>query len=585
MMRAIAARLQAAHREGGAALLIVLGVGMLMLLIVAGGLTVASGGLQKTDRDQDFNGALDAAFAGVEEYQSRLASDPAYYRFGNPAAPFSRSPISNSSVTLPSGSATNAAFGVGTAGTWAVVPGSTPVAYFRYEVDNSLYASTGAIRVRSTGKVGEVTRSIVADLRQSGFIDYLYFTDYEVQDPEVTGLAYCETYVWQGRSSNCATIQFGTSDVIGGPVHSNDTLRICASVFNSRVTTSNPNTPIYIKPSGCGNPTFAVGTGPVYQAPLTMPPTNAELKKETRNDLTTSEVPVPGCLYTGPTVITFTSNGKMNVKSPWTIRTNVSQTTGIASSSPAQCGTPGTGTGALGSSTGATIDVIPSNVIYVQNVPTVTTDPNYRSGEPSSFDCVNSNTGWTFGTTRFPASNEETPTGSTSTNPAYGCRNGDVFVQGTFNGALTLGAENYIYVTGDLTYADTNDDILGLVGNGAVYVWNPMQDTWRGERPLLTDSSRTIHAAILSVAHTFAVQNHDRGSSSRGTLTVLGSIAQKFRGPVGLSNGVGYVKDYQYDTRLAYLAPPKYLSPVSSSYGITQYATVPAAFTATGATP
>lgn len=54
---------------------------------------------------------------------------------------------------------------------------------------------------------------------------------------------------------------------------------------------------------------------------------------------------------------------------------------------------------------------------------------------------------------------------------------------------------------------------------------------------------------------------------------------------MGLTNGVGYGKDYQYDSRLAYMAPPKYLSPVSSAYGVTQYATVPAAFTSTGATP
>lgn len=585
MMRFLASRLNAAHREGGAALLIVLGVGMLMLLIVAGGLTVASGGLQKTDRDQDFNGALDAAFAGVEEYQSRLASDAAYYRYGNPDALFSQSPISNSSVTLPTGTATNPAFGIGTAGTWATVPGSSPVASFRYEVDNSQYATTGAIRIRSTGKVGDVTRSIVADLRQSGFIDFLYFTDYEVQDPELTGLAYCETHIWEGRSNNCANIRFGTNDIIDGPLHSNDTLTICGSVFNGRVTTSNPNNPIFIRPSGCGNATYAVGTGPTYQAPLSMPPTNAELKKETRNDLTASEVPLPGCLYTGPTVITFTADGRMNVKSPWTIRTQVSQTSGIASAAPAMCGTPGTGTGALGSLTGATIDVPPSNVIYVQNVPTITTDPNYRAGTPSNFGCVNSNTGWTFGTTRFPATNEITPSGSTSSNPAYGCRNGDVYVQGTFNGAATIGAENYIYVTDDLTYADATNDILGLVGNGAVWVWNPMRNTNNGERPLLTDSGRTIDAAILSVAHTFQVQNYNRGSTSRGTLTVNGSIAQKFRGPVGLTNGVGYDKDYQYDTRLAYMAPPKYLSPVSSAYGVTQYATVPAAFTSTGATP
>lgn len=581
-MRALALRLHASKGdERGFALLVVIGIGLLMLILVATSLTVAANGLRKTDTDQDWNGALDAAFAGVEEYQSRLASDVSYYKYGNPAALFSKAPISSSTVTLPTGSATNPAFGVEATGTWATVPGSSPVASFRYEVDNSKYSLTGGIRLRSTGRVGTVTRTIVADLKQSGFIDFLYFTDYEVQDPDLTGKAYCNVRIWEGRSNNCDTIQFASVDTIGGPVHSNDTLTICGTTFNGRVTSSNPNTPISIKPNGCSNGTYAIGSGPIYQSEITMPPTNAELKKETRNDLTASEVPIPGCLYTGPTVVTFTSNGKMNVKSPWTIKTNISAVP-ADSTAPSKCGTPGTGSGALGSSTGATIDVIPSNVIYVQNVPTVTTDPNYRASNPSGFTCTNSNQGWTSSAARFPVNNEITPSGSSAAKPAYGCKNGDLFVEGTFKGALTAAAENYIYVTDDLTYADDATDILGLVGNGAVWVWNPMKTSNGNPRPLLTDSGRTIEAAILSVAHTFQVQNFDQGGTSRGTLTINGSIAQKFRGPVGLTSGVGYAKNYKYDTRLAYMAPPKFLSPVSSSYGVTQFASVPSAFTATG---
>lgn len=586
-MRAILRRLRSTESDDrGIALVVVLGVGMVMLVLVATALTVATSGLRKTDTDQDINGAMDAAYAGVEEYQSRLASDNSYYTYGNPAAPFSKAPISSSSVTLPTGAASNPAFGVGASGTWASVPGSTPVASFRYEVDNSRYAENGTIRIRSTGRVGETTRSVVADLKQSGFIDYLYFTDYEVQDPLLTGQTQCAVHAWEGRSSSCTPINFGASDVFEGPLHSNDTLRICGSEFRGKVTTSNPTTPLFVKPSGCANADYQVGTGPVFAPQLTMPPTNAQLKKETRNDLTTSEVPIPGCLYTGPTVITFTANGKMNVKSPWTIRTNISETNGIASSSPAKCGVPGTATGALGSSTGATIDVLPANVIYVQNVPTSTSDPNYRSGRPSGFDCDNSNRDWSFGGNEFPVDDELTPGGSSSSNPAYGCKNGDLFVKGVFAGAMTLAAENYVYITGNLTYNDKAKDILGLVGNNAVWVWNPVEDNFRGERPILTDTNRTIEAAILSVAHTFQVQNYDRGTS-RGTLTVLGSIAQTFRGTVATTSGssvvTGYAKDYRYDSRFAYMAPPKFLSPVSSSYGVTQFAGVPAAFSATGA--
>lgn len=584
-MRALARRLRAVHEHGerGIALVVVIGTGMIMLALVAISMTVASNGLRKTDTDQDQNGALDAAYAAVEEYQSRLATDNSYYTYGNKDAPFSVL-TGSTKLTLPSGSATNPAFGLGTTGSWATVPGSTPVASFRYEVDNSHYTQNGSIRIRVTGRVGETTRSIVADLKQSGFIDYLYFTDYEVQDPDITGLTQCAKHIWEGRSGSCSSIQFGKTDVIDGPVHSNDTLTICGSTFKGKVTSSSTSTPIVVTPSGCNKGIYPNSqTTPFYQPEVTMPPTNAQMKKETRNDLTASEVPLPGCLYTGPTVITFTSDGKMNIKSPWTKLTQTSATTGIPSAAPAVCGTPGTGTNGLGSTAGATINVLASNVIYVQNVPTLSSDPNYPSATPANFSCVNSNAGWTFGGTQYPVANEITPDGSSATKPAYGCKNGDVFVKGVLSGALTIGAENYIYVTGDITYNDSAKDILGLVGNNAVWVWNPMKTTNGNERPLLTDNGRTINAAILSVAHTFQVQNYDQGETARGTLTVKGSIAQTFRGPVGLVGGSGYIKAYKYDTRFAYMAPPKFLSPVSSAYGVSQFAGVPAAFTATGA--
>jgi hypothetical protein len=594
-MRALARRLAASTRDDrGVALVVVIGIGMLMLILVATALTVAVSGLNRTDTDQDYNGALDAAYAGVAEYQSRLAMDTSYYTYGNKDAPFSKA-TGSTYLTLPTGTAANPAFGATASGTWATVPGSSPVASFRYEVDSSKYSSTGVVRIRSTGRVGNVTRSVVADLKQSGFIDFLYFTDYEVQDPELTGRTDCAKHIWEGRPSSCQSIQFANGDVIDGPLHSNDTLTICGTRFKGKVTTSNYKTPVFVKPSNC-TPTFEVAPyAPEPHPEITMPTTNTEMKKETRNDLP-GEVPLPGCLYTGPTVITFTSDGKMNIKSPWTRKTRIAAVA-ANSTEPAECGLPGSGAGRLGSPEGATINVLPANVIYVQNVPTVSGDPNLptSSATPSGFSCVNSNGGWTLGSgsarTQFPAVDEDVITGASP----YGCRSGDVFVKGTFKGAMTIAAENYVYITGDLTYSDTAKDILGLVGNGAVWIWNPMKTTtvqtgWSWwptysteTRPLLTDSSRTVHAAILSVAHTFQVQNYDQGTVSRGTLTVKGSIAQAFRGPVGQSGGSGYLKDYRYDTRFAYMAPPKFLSPVSSSYGVSQYAGVDAAFDAKGA--
>ena len=155
-------------------------------------------------------------------------------------------------------------------------------------------------------------------------------------------------------------------------------------------------------------------------------------------------------------------------------------------------------------------------------------------------------------------------------------------MSGTLKGQVTIAAENYVYITDNITYKDSSTDILGLVGNNAVWIWNP---TDKNGSKLLSDYDREVDAAILSVAHTFQVQNYS-DNGKRGTLTVIGAIAQKFRGPVGTSSGGyinnGYIKDYNYDPRLRYTAPPKFLSPVTTTYGVTTWMDTAAAMNADG---
>ena len=106
-----------------------------------------------------------------------------------------------------------------------------------------------------------------------------------------------------------------------------------------------------------------------------------------------------------------------------------------------------------------------------------------------------------------------------------------------------------------------------------------------GRNAILNNSdyvNRTVEAAILSVAHTFGVQNYQYGGN-RGTLTVTGAIAQKFRGPVGTGPGTGsvttgYGKNYSYDERFRYSAPPKFLSPVTTVYGVTVWVEISPVF-------
>ncbi len=562
------ARALARKDDDGYVLPVVMTVGLLMLVLVATSLSVASSGYTKAAKDAEWNAALSAAYGGLSEYQSRLANDSGYTKYGNKDAAFTKA-SAGSVVSLPTGATANPAFAIGAGGTWATVPGSDQRATFRYEVDNSDYAAKGNLRIRVTGKVGTSTRSIVAELRQNGFLNYVYFTDFETSDPAIsTNSSGCVRYAYNGRPSSCLAIEFG-SDTINGPVHSNDRIRACGTTFAGLVTSAAPSTPV--TQTSCGANVFSAGAPKSVQS-LPVPASNSEMKKETRSDLP-NEVPNPGCLYTGPTSVTYNSDGTMTVQSPWTKFTNT--TGGGAGSNPSRCGS----IAQLASADGARIPVLASNLIYVQNVPAAgSNDPNAWAGDqsPRGFTCTTGGfEGWSYERTRYPVEGEAIPDFTSSSNPAYGCRNGDAFVRGQVSGATTVAAENFVYITGDVTYVDKSRDLLGIVGNNAVWVWNPRTDDGLVD----TSQNRTINASIMSVAHTFTVQNYNRGSR-RGTLTILGSIAQKFRGPVA-QNG-GFSKNYTYDDRLKSAAPPKFITPVSTTYDVSRVGGVDAAFNPDG---
>jgi hypothetical protein len=608
------ARLLGADDEKGMALATVIIFGMVLLLMSATVVSVSVSGNGKAQSDEDWIAAGQAAYAGVEDYQSKLANDNSYSQYGAKGYAFS------ASSTFDNGTNGNLAFGVGT-GPGAVTAAGSPNTWqlvnpndattnpkgpaYRYQVDNSKYSSSGILRLQSTGRVGKVTRTVVANLKQSGFLDYLYFTDLEFTDPALdTDCPANSTYQWSATlSSNCSVIQFASGDSISGSVHSNDTLSICGSTFKSAVTTSAPVSKVskgYVIPSGCSlTPSFAKGN-PTYTPVIQMPSTITQLSQETRSDLTASTVPRPGCLYTGPTTFTFNADGTWTVYSPWTQFTNF---TGSPASkgnnaNAAQCGTPGFSSkgGTLGSPGGQTFTVLANNVAFVQGVPTNSTDPNYPSsswsgGLPPSYTCTGADNTTAGNGVGFPANGETAPSST-----AYGCKSGDAFVRGTVNGNVTIGAANYAYVTGDVVYNDPTSDLLGIIGQNNVYVYNPVKTVKSGNTTSLqlmdrSKPNRVIDAAIMSVAHSFTVENYSADSGyPDGKLTVLGSIVQKYRGPVATSagNGVvgsGFTKDYQYDPRLAYLAPPKFLSPVSTTYGITSITETKTAMNSTGVGP
>jgi hypothetical protein len=219
---------------------------------------------------------------------------------------------------------------------------------------------------------------------------------------------------------------------------------------------------------------------------------------------------------------------------------------------------------------------LPSNgVIYVQGVPASSTDPNYTAGCPYSvrYQGTDPLRAHPLG---YPQANDIT---------TYNCRVGDVFVRGRVKGQVTLAAANNIDIIGDLMYAgDTNgmgepngSNLLGLVANNFVEVYHPVNSSGTDLPTAFTSCSAptagprcvVIDAAMLSVQHSFRVQNY-RVGAPLGSLTINGAFAQRFRGIVGTFSGgslrTGYAKNYRYDQRLRYLSPPKFLDPVAAAW-------------------
>ena len=147
---------------------------------------------------------------------------------------------------------------------------------------------------------------------------------------------------------------------------------------------------------------------------------------------------------------------------------------------------------------------------------------------------------------------------------------GNVFVSGKYSGRLTIAADNDVIINGNILREGSG--MLGLIANNFIRVWHPYP-TQTGSGSCGSGagaegvSNIQVDASLLAIAHSFLVDHYDCGASL-GTLTVNGSISQNFRGPVGLTSGAGYLKNYTYDDRLRYMEPPNFLEPVKSSWRI-----------------
>jgi hypothetical protein len=381
----------------------------------------------------------------------------------------------------------------------------------------SMLNALGEMTIRSTGKVGNTKRTVVATLNRAGFLDFLYFTDYEtidplvwkVKDPNGKGSAVCNVYRRDGRSSLCDNIVFAGADFVNGPMHTNDDMLVCGSPTFGRNSSDDIelSDPAGWKPGGCGGAAAPIFKGTYTKgAPtLDMPVANSSIKSVAQGQY----------IYKGQTRIKLTnSSSTMEV------------------------------TNAAAGLNAATVPLPSNGVIYV--------DDNGTCGQ--YYDIVQDYDA--------PAS----------------C--GHAIVEGKYAKSLTIAAKQDIIIKGNVertgnavlgliadNFVRIYHPVLPKTRTSQACTGNNMNATGTNAAPWGTPSptNMRVDAAILALNHSFIVDNYYCGASL-GTLTINGAIAQSFRGPVGTTGGTGYLKSYNYDDRLRKVNPPFFLDPVNSAW-------------------
>lgn len=522
--------------ESGYTLVFAIVVMFVSSLLVTAALASTSGDISLTRTYTSQQKAYFAAQAGIQVYEYHLSVEPNYWL---------SCPKTSSAETV--------------AGTtdetyeYETMPSTkykTCKANEQVTIIESAASANGTFRIKSIGESGGIKRSIVATLDHPGFLNYVFLSNYEVEDPATLPEepTECAHYLKERESlkvtGKCPDVPFVPGDELNGPFHTNDAAAVCSGGGEGGSAPSFGRTSKdsiemngghykYTFDPFCGNEPTMKGTLTEKGATLTPPETDVELLEQA------------GYKFKGRTVVELNKN-KLKV---WDNEHPEGEE-----------------------------KEFPSNgVIYVENEGSCpikyspfSADEDYKNDD----QC------------------------------------GDVYVKGEYTASLTIGsAEDIIAVGNILTEHESSGEptgaaTLGLIAQNFVRVFHPVkcnrapcsnerdsnepggkctyENQKKGEGPPEewgwsgfekgsgwgSQENIKIDAAILSTSHSFIVDNFLCGSNL-GTLTVWGAIAQNFRGRVCCAStikpGTGYAKDYNYDERLKTIQPPSFLTPTSTS--------------------
>ena len=548
----------------------VLGVMAAVMAFSVAAYTAARGDINLSRNDQDQKRAYAAAEAGVQDYFFHLTQDNAYW--AKCTTPTPTHPALNQVGASPL--RTRAIPGSTASYAIEVLPANGSARCDPTNAQATMIVSrgqfSGTFSIRSTGISNGVRRKIVATFRRRSFLDYLWFTDYETFDPS-----------WYVLQTDGYPTRSGRNDRNGNFVPTAGAPDV--------LTWAATNCLRYWR-NGRGSQSYPTGSDNRWQKQI-----GGRWGSTTDDELGCYEINfVSGDEMNGPM---HTNDDLLACGSPhWGRQDPFPATDDIEVSGD---GWRPCGGGATPVITGEwkphspVLTPPPSDTSLKQIV-----DPAYLfrgrttitlSG--GSMRVVNANlNGGASTTLAFPANGlvyvdyDSVAGCSQVTYEALdpygddpGCAN--AYVSGSYSRDLTIASAKDVIVAGDITRATGSDPMLGLIANNFVRIYHPVDRD--ADHPTQCTNARgtptnvDVDAAILALNHSFTVDNYYCGDDL-GTLTINGTIAQKYRGPVGrTSSGSvanGYLKDYNYDDRLRLREPPHFLDPVQASWRIQRYA-------------
>lgn len=603
---------RARHRRGrdaGITMVAVLASFTILTVIVLGSLAYLAASTKASRFEQDNDLALAAAQSGVNDLLARLRENPDYL---NEVA---------ATKTLDTGYCRNPAVGGKNTGAsaeqdhFATDCGWTEeyARFYKYD-DSSAQASQEfhytvldysaipmSAEVLSTGRSQGVVRSVKARIERASSKQYLYLSDYELVDPSdytayptrganmnVCGAGYPSAttlaelgYKYQvdagtrparqdrtdeGYPRDCLEPSFREWDYLDGPVHSNDTIKSNGAHFLSDFTTSDTRCVADASVPSTWN-TCVNGSADFH-----VPPSIAEREflpelPPKSDPAVLDEIANRGCAYDGPTRIIFKNDGTMTVWSRYTDNPDAA-TTG-------RCGT------AAELDAGVTLPIPDGSLIYVRDLdaaahPDLSKKIEHGAiGGPSGQELPLGSYVEAYDDLWAPAANSTYEIELAMKMEDMYANQGNLWVEGEVKGTITMWADSSVVITGDLTTVNDAEDLIGVMASESVQIYNPVLEKYAAS-PYPGDPNKfiwqvpsaperasgwptgdlRIEAAIIAGTGSFRLQNWKYGGYL-GTLTVVGSIAQNFRGVMaeetaGASTTPlnGYAKQYKYNEKL-----------------------------------